>query len=222
MDASSKRILMHELAGRAITGLALVGQFLDDDRRVKSQATLAAGAVQIAEAVMVELANRGYIEEENPSVTDAADEIAALVGRAAALGVVALTYMGDGMVSMKHRGVMRRFTMVNGHLPMTNDLVAAIREDVEKRDDGLIPAIRGNHPPMHPGEYLREDFLPAIGMTEPELALRAGIDPSDLEAVLDCRAPLTKHMLSKLSDICGGDRLAVLGRLQDRYNEWQG
>lgn len=82
---------------------------------------------------MVELANRGYLEEEKPPVTDAAMEIAALVGMAAVLGVISISYLRRGEVILNHQGVNRRLVGINGHLPLTDDLVASIRTDVAMR-----------------------------------------------------------------------------------------
>ena len=63
-------------------------------------------------------------------------------------------------------------------------------------------------PPMHPGELLREDVLPAIGKPKSEVARLLGISRQTLYDILDERQPVTPAMALRLGKLCGnGPRL---------------
>lgn len=47
------------------------------------------------------------------------------------------------------------------------------------------------HNPPHPGEALREDVLPALGMTEAEFPMHLGYPAGRLAAVLNCGNPIS-------------------------------
>ena len=47
------------------------------------------------------------------------------------------------------------------------------------------------HNPPHPGEALREDVLPALGMTEAEFAKHLGYPVERLAAVLNSCSPIS-------------------------------
>ena len=49
-------------------------------------------------------------------------------------------------------------------------------------------------PPIHPGEVLREDVLPALGLSVSEAARRLGISRQQLHRVLACTHPITTEM----------------------------
>ncbi len=46
-------------------------------------------------------------------------------------------------------------------------------------------------PPIHPGEMLREDFMPDMGLSTETLSAAMGVSPAHLQAILDGRAPIT-------------------------------
>ena len=48
-------------------------------------------------------------------------------------------------------------------------------------------------PPVHPGEILREDVLPTLGLSVSEAARRLGISRQQLHRVLACTHPITYH-----------------------------
>lgn len=54
------------------------------------------------------------------------------------------------------------------------------------------------HNPPHPGEVLREDILPALGLTAASLAKRLDCSPSLLSAVMLCSAPISHELAVQL------------------------
>jgi antitoxin HigA-1 len=76
---------------------------------------------------------------------------------------------------------------------------------------------RSGLPPMHPGELLREDVLPALGRTRSEVARLLGISRQTLHAILTERAPVTPEMALRLGKLCGNGPELWLA-LQSRYD----
>ncbi|MCA6108246.1 HigA family addiction module antitoxin [Bradyrhizobium cenepequi] len=58
-------------------------------------------------------------------------------------------------------------------------------------------------PPMHPGELLREEILPAIGRPKTEIAKLLGVSRQTLYDVLMERQPVTPIMALRLGKLCG-------------------
>ncbi|ACJ00163.1 HigA family addiction module antitoxin [Rhodospirillum centenum] len=58
-------------------------------------------------------------------------------------------------------------------------------------------------PPLHPGELLREDILPALGITVSEMAEHLGVSRQTLHAILSERAAVTPAMALRLGKLCG-------------------
>ena len=72
-------------------------------------------------------------------------------------------------------------------------------------------------PPMHPGELLREEVIPALGRPVSEIARLLGISRQALHAILTERAAITPLMALKLGKLCGnGPDLWM--NLQVRYD----
>ncbi len=69
---------------------------------------------------------------------------------------------------------------------MTNPLVAGLR-------------------PMHPGELLREDILPAVGRPKTEIARLLGISRQTLYDILNEKQPVTPAMALRLAKMFGGN-----------------
>jgi antitoxin HigA-1 len=69
---------------------------------------------------------------------------------------------------------------------MTNPLVAGLR-------------------PMHPGELLREDILPAVGRPKTEIARLLGISRQTLYDILNEKQPVTPAMALRLARMFGGN-----------------
>lgn len=68
---------------------------------------------------------------------------------------------------------------------MTNPLVAGLR-------------------PMHPGELLREDILPAVARPKTEIARLLGISRQTLYDIINERQPVTPAMALRLAKMFGG------------------
>ena len=83
-------------------------------------------------------------------------------------------------------------------------------------------AARRRLPPTHPGEILREDVLPALGLTIVEAASKLGITRQTLHRIIARRnpRPVTPEMAVRLGKLCGnGPRLWL--NLQTAYDLWQ-
>ncbi len=61
------------------------------------------------------------------------------------------------------------------------------------------PAMR----PPHPGAILRDDVLPALGVTVKDAAAELGISRQTLHAILREEAPVTAEMAVRLGKWCG-------------------
>lgn len=76
--------------------------------------------------------------------------------------------------------------------------------------------------PVHPGEILREDVLPALHITIAEAAEKLGITRQTLHRII-ARAnprPVTPEMAVRLGKLCGnGPRLWL--NLQSAYDLWE-
>jgi antitoxin HigA-1 len=75
-------------------------------------------------------------------------------------------------------------------------------------------------PPMHPGELLREDILPALGRPKAEIARLLGVSRQTLYDILDEKQPVTPAMALKLGKLCGNGPNLWLN-LQRRYDLWK-
>jgi antitoxin HigA-1 len=71
--------------------------------------------------------------------------------------------------------------------------------------------------PIHPGEMLREDVLPALGRPKTEIARPLGISRQTLYDILNEKQPITAQMAPRIGKLCGngGD---IWIRLQTRYD----
>jgi addiction module HigA family antidote len=74
-------------------------------------------------------------------------------------------------------------------------------------------------PPIHPGDILREDVLPALGLSVSETARRLGISRQQLHRVLACTHPVTAEMALRLAKFAGNGPALWL-RLQQAYDLW--
>lgn len=76
------------------------------------------------------------------------------------------------------------------------------------------------HNPPHPGEILKEDVLPELGLTVGQFAAHLGISRPHLSKVLNGRAGITAEMDLKLSEALGQPPGLWL-RMQTAYDLWQ-
>lgn len=78
--------------------------------------------------------------------------------------------------------------------------------------------------PPHPGDTLREDVLPAMGLTVTEAAKQIGVSRVTLSRVLNGRAAISPEMALRLESWLGiengGSADAWLGQ-QMAYELWQ-
>jgi addiction module HigA family antidote len=72
-------------------------------------------------------------------------------------------------------------------------------------------------PPVHPGELLREDVLPAVGLSVSEAARRLGISRQQLHRVLACTHPITTEMALRIGKFAGNGPGLWL-RMQQAYD----
>jgi antitoxin HigA-1 len=78
-------------------------------------------------------------------------------------------------------------------------------------------ARRNRLPPVHPGEIIREDVLPEVGLSVPGAAKALGVSRQMLYEILAGRRPLSAVMCLKLSRLLGSTPEFWM-RLQADYN----
>src|ERR1700704_1733200 len=72
-------------------------------------------------------------------------------------------------------------------------------------------------PPMHPGELLREEILPALNRPKTEIARLLGVSRQTLYDILEEKQPVTPMMALRLGKLCGNGPDLWLN-LQKRYD----
>lgn len=80
------------------------------------------------------------------------------------------------------------------------------------------------HNPPHPGETLREDVLPALGLTVTEAAGQLGVTRAALSRVLNGRAAISSEMALRLEGWLGvknGGRADLWVAQQAAYDLWR-
>src|ERR1039457_973067 len=78
--------------------------------------------------------------------------------------------------------------------------------------------------PPHPGETLREDVLPALGLTVTDAAAQLGVTRAALARVLNGRAAISPEMALRLEGWLGvknGGRADLWISMQTGYDLWQ-
>ena len=80
------------------------------------------------------------------------------------------------------------------------------------------------HNPPHPGEALREDVLPALGLTVTDAAAQLGVTRAALSRMLNGRAAISPEMALRLEGWLGvengGSADAWIAQ-QDAYGLWK-
>lgn len=80
------------------------------------------------------------------------------------------------------------------------------------------------HNPPHPGETLREDILPALGLSVTQAAEQLGVTRSALSRVLNRRAAISPEMALRLEGWLGvehGGRADMWIAQQAAYDLWK-
>jgi addiction module HigA family antidote len=65
------------------------------------------------------------------------------------------------------------------------------------------PLLKGLRP-VHPGETLREDVIPALGRPKSEIAKLLGVSRQTLYDVLNERQPITANLALRIGKLVGG------------------
>lgn len=80
------------------------------------------------------------------------------------------------------------------------------------------------HDPPHPGETLREDVLPALGVNVTNAAAQLGVTRAALSRVINCRAAISPEMALRLEGwlgVANGGRADLWIGQQAAYDLWQ-
>jgi len=80
------------------------------------------------------------------------------------------------------------------------------------------------HNPPHPGETLRDDILPALGLTVTDAARQLGVTRAALSRVLNTRAAVSPEMALRLEAWLGvenGGRADLWVSQQAAYDLWR-
>jgi addiction module HigA family antidote len=78
----------------------------------------------------------------------------------------------------------------------------------------------GMYNPPHPGETLKEDILPDLGLSVTEAAAQLGVSRAALSRVINGRAAISADMAIRLAQWLGGSAEVWL-RAQLQYDLWQ-
>jgi addiction module HigA family antidote len=86
-----------------------------------------------------------------------------------------------------------------------------------------MPEYRAKHPsemePAHPGEILREDVLPTLGLTVSEAARQLRVSRQMLHSILAGNSAISPEMAVRLGRFCGNGATFWL-RLQTAHDLW--
>ena len=82
-----------------------------------------------------------------------------------------------------------------------------------------IIAQRPNRAPTHPGAILREDFLPATGLTVTAVADHLRVTRQQLHRILAEQSGISAEMALRLGKLCGNGE-GIWIRLQEAHDLW--
>ena len=82
----------------------------------------------------------------------------------------------------------------------------AVKHDAERR-------------PTHPGAILREDVLPALGLSISEAARQLGVTRQTLHRIMAEKVSVTPEMAARLGRFCGNG-LGIWLRMQQARDLW--
>lgn len=75
------------------------------------------------------------------------------------------------------------------------------------------------HNPAHPGEILKEDVLPGLGLTVTEAAAQLGVSRVALSRVINGRAAISAELAIRLAQWLGGNAESWL-QMQLQHDLW--
>lgn len=78
---------------------------------------------------------------------------------------------------------------------------------------------RPRRPPTHPGAVLREDVLPALGLTVSEAARQLRVSRQTLHRILAERAGISPETAVRLGKFCGNGA-GIWLRMQQAHDLW--
>jgi ribosomal-protein-alanine N-acetyltransferase len=104
---------------------------------------------------------------------------------------------------IEERSWLRRHVLYRTHRQLPS------RKEVMSRKNGL--------PPIHPGEIIKEDILPSVGLSVTEAAKALGVSRQMLHDILAERKPLSAVMCLKVARLFGSSP-EVWMRLQAAYD----
>ncbi|HWV22504.1 MAG TPA: HigA family addiction module antitoxin [Devosia sp.] len=84
----------------------------------------------------------------------------------------------------------------------------------------IVPAVRGDWCPTHPGELLAHDVLPSTGRSKAEIARLLGISRQHLYDILATRKPVSADVAVRLGKLFGNGPRLWMG-MQSAYDTWQ-
>lgn len=82
-----------------------------------------------------------------------------------------------------------------------------------------VPTRDPKRRPSHPGEVLREDILPALGLGVSEAARLLRISRMTLHRILSGRSAVTPEMAVRIGKLCGNGPVLWV-RMQEAYDLW--
>jgi antitoxin HigA-1 len=77
-----------------------------------------------------------------------------------------------------------------------------------------------SRPPTHPGAILREDVLPALGLSVSEAARQLGVTRQTLHRIMAEKGSITPEMAARLGRFCGNGPGLWL-RMQQACDLWR-
>jgi addiction module HigA family antidote len=100
---------------------------------------------------------------------------------------------------------------------LDGDAIDVDRKIITEEDSMTKKLPKRGLPPMHPGELLREEILPALDRPKTEIAKLLGVSRQTLYDILDEKQPVTPTMALRLGKLCGNGPDLWLN-LQKRYD----
>jgi addiction module HigA family antidote len=73
--------------------------------------------------------------------------------------------------------------------------------------------------PIHPGEIIREDVLPSLGISVSEAARQMGVSRQQLHRILACTHPISTEMALRIGKFVGNGP-GIWLRMQQAYDLW--